>query len=173
MESTIITQESTPLATAPAEAATPVTPRGVVLGEVLSVDADGRIWLRLPWPGTQPVCASCCLCLPTDLSPGCRVAFRPVCAFVNPAFDEFDLFGLERFAAFRHAVFAAFAQQALDKARVLAVAGDADAQRELFVIEPQLRHRFLRAMTLRAVGLEDRLNVADEINAGLCRFSLS
>lgn len=49
-------------------------PQGVVIGEVLSVDADGRVWLRLPWPGRERICASCSLCEPSALSLGARVA---------------------------------------------------------------------------------------------------
>ncbi len=49
-------------------------PRGVVIGEILSRDADGRIWLQLPPPSGGPVCASCCLCDPLELAVGSRVA---------------------------------------------------------------------------------------------------
>lgn len=48
--------------------------RGVVIGVVKSVDADGRIWLNLPAPGPDLACAACCLCLPSELAPGRRVA---------------------------------------------------------------------------------------------------
>lgn len=48
--------------------------RGVVIGVVRSVDADGRVWLDLPPPGPEAACAACCLCSPSDLTPGRRVA---------------------------------------------------------------------------------------------------
>lgn len=48
--------------------------RGVVIGVVRSVDADGRVWLDLPPPGPETACSACCLCSPSDLTPGRRVA---------------------------------------------------------------------------------------------------
>lgn len=48
--------------------------RGVVVGQVLSRDPDGRIWLVLPVGSGAPVCAQFALCDPRELSPGRRVA---------------------------------------------------------------------------------------------------
>lgn len=58
----------------PVNSAPSAAPRGVVIGEVLSTDADGRVWLRLPLAGCEQACASCCLCEPAALVSGCRVA---------------------------------------------------------------------------------------------------
>lgn len=52
----------------------PPAPSGVVIGEVMSTDADGRVWLRLPLPVLKRTCAACCLCAPSELAPGQRVA---------------------------------------------------------------------------------------------------
>lgn len=48
--------------------------RGVVIGQILQCDSDGRIWLNLPTHPGQPACAQFALCDPAELKPGCRVA---------------------------------------------------------------------------------------------------
>ena len=55
-------------------AAPECAPRGVVIGEVINVDADGRVWLRLPLRNREKISAACCLCQPAELRPGRRVA---------------------------------------------------------------------------------------------------
>lgn len=76
-------------------ATTSLAPSGVVLGEVLSRDADGGFWLRLPWPGLETTRAIGCLCPPAELTVGRKVAVlfqenkMDLAVIVGPVVAEF------------------------------------------------------------------------------------
>src|SRR5262245_25797317 len=95
---------------------------------------------------------------------------RPDGAFIDPPLNQFDLLGPERLFAERHALLAAFAEDALEQPRLATPArrddraGQAALHRRPFVVEPQLRCGLLLTVAMSTARREDRLYVAVEVN---------
>ena len=109
-----------------------------------------------------PVLSACGLILEARGFSRCR--FRPVSAFVDPFANQINLFRLQRLAAHRHTRFATEAEDAVHQSALSTVAGNDDLHRQRFVNQPQLGLDPPGAVALITVCLEDRLNVADEVN---------
>src|SRR5262249_13081991 len=99
---------------------------------------------------------------------------RPDAACINPPLNRFDLLGTEGTVADRHALLAAFAEDALEQPRLATparrddCAGEAALHRRPFVIEPQLRCSLLLTVAMSTARREDRLYVAVEVNWLAC-----
>ena len=73
MNSTIQVQEAAELTTS-SERSSPTTPAGIVIGKLISIDSDGRVWLRLPGAESKAILAASCLCDPSGLVANQRLA---------------------------------------------------------------------------------------------------
>lgn len=52
----------------------PTSPAGIVIGKLVSIDSEGRVWLRLPGAEAKAILAASCLCDPSGLVANQRLA---------------------------------------------------------------------------------------------------
>src|SRR5262245_38061729 len=93
------------------------------------------------------------------------IIFRPISSLINPGFDQSDLIRLQSLAIDRHARLTADSGDALiERALVRSARNDDFGQGDLFRVETQPGHLFIRAVAAVAMRLKDRLYPPGEID---------